>query len=271
MWHLSGWLNFVATFCSVSHFEYRWWGPLGKNMPSLFPSSRTSVMVESSTFPLEMTAHRKTSSNVWSGGREITSSSNTTGLWSLPVASKWAEVCICFPKWDSLNIFSRWSCSHQNKAFKISFKVSHSLERWFEEESNRYGSRNHFEIFYWVTTIAAASSSSSSSSSSTSSPPVEKQVVQKKRKGIVIVVMFWKVSKLIFLTDTSVSEVGVDKKRARKDTQAEVMRTPPPKVCFLAHFFCYLIKSILGLSAPSPPERSTPDWTSLSCWLGFNF
>ena len=67
------------------------------------------------------------------------------------------------------------------------------------------------------------------------------------------------------------SEVESDKKRTRKDAQAEVMRTPPPKVCFPVHFLCYLFISFLGLSTPSLPERTTPSWTALCCRLGFHF
>lgn len=96
-------------------------------------------MVESWTFPLEMSAIKKTSSNVWCGEREITSSSSTIGLWSLQVASKWTKVRNCFFETWFSQYFSRWCCSHQNhKAFEISFEVSNSLKRTTQEENNRY-------------------------------------------------------------------------------------------------------------------------------------
>lgn len=40
-----------------------------------------------------------------------------------------------------------------------------------------------------------------------------------------------------FFTEISIVDVGAAKKRARKDPQPDVMRTPPPKVCFFTHYW----------------------------------
>lgn len=135
--------SFVIWIFTFLTSKCRWWDPLGRNMSFMLATSLKGVKLESLTFPWQMNAAKKNSSNVWFGGREITSSTGIAGLRSLQPTSKQAKVCNCFSKHVFLTFFTRWQFIGKIKGFEISFEVSHSPKKQFEEKTSRYG----FQIF----------------------------------------------------------------------------------------------------------------------------
>lgn len=117
--------SFVIWIFTFLTSKCRWWDPLGRNMSFMLATSLKGVKLESLTFPWQMNAAKKNSSNVWFGGREITSSTGIAGLRSLQPTSKQAKVCNCFSKNMFFSLFSLDdNSSAKSKALK---SVSKSL------------------------------------------------------------------------------------------------------------------------------------------------
>ena len=67
------------------------------------------------------------------------------------------------------------------------------------------------------------------------------RIFKRKEKVLLTIFFFETYFKTYFSTDTTASEGGSEKKRARKDVQPEGMRTPPLRVCFISHTLFFIL------------------------------